>query len=266
MPTVTSQPTTATTIQPTMTLAPTQGAIIDSEAPTLAATTMAPVTSAPTTVPVQPTLSPSQGIDTTMPTISPTPLVTVVPTVAPTGKVTALPTTLPVETVAPTVLLAAPTVSPSQAVVTSAPSLGMASVAPTIASAPTNLGDIRSTPFNVQLTSSQTNDPTQENLDEASVIVQNYLDAYFVETFELSLTADLVDFVATQIGSSPGSGTSDLSYDATASFAPTSELMPTQADIDILIQTALSPPRVNTLIEELATLPSDNPLSTGECF
>jgi hypothetical protein len=97
------------------------------------------------------------------------------------------------------------------------------------------------------------------------MVIQNYLSSYFTETFQLSPTVNLTKFTATLLGSNPGAGTANLGFNVSASFPSASDIVPTKADLDVLLQTALSAPKVAALIKALAAMNSANPLSTSEC-
>ncbi|GKY94872.1 hypothetical protein MPSEU_000452100 [Mayamaea pseudoterrestris] len=246
-PTITSTPTSASVslgptpsapavVFPTVSLSPTA----------IAFPTIASLTPGPSTLTAGPSFSvdttrPSTGAESAVPSSSSS--VGSSPTAVPSAGGTGLPTVASTET-------------------TTAPSLSMISVGPALSRAPTSAGSVSGTPFAIEFTTSSSATPSEDDVAAASTILNSYLESYFNDTFALSPLVSLTDFVATPTGSSPGAGTTDVGYDPSASFTGAEEVMPTQVDVDTLIQTALSPPQVSELLTQLASLPSDNPLST----
>jgi len=260
---LTEPPTLAATMNETATPAPAPDLIsptIETPEPT---TTSAPfndresnVTAAPSPTAVTPTMSPAPVVSVSPVTSSsPAPAITQGPT---TGT-----TITPTSTASPTTVGKVPTSPPASI----SPSIGGTSRQPITAppndsatEAPTPLdNDIPSNGFIVNYVGVN-QELTEDEGIEAITLTCVHLRRYFNTFFSTNVESNFVDFSCSG-GEAAIPGQAAILYDVRAIFSENSELIPTQAEVDILIQTALLPPEVDSLLEELQALPPPNPLS-----
>lgn len=230
--------------------------------PTLAQTT------SPAGAPTQPITTLPTGRQTQSPTQPPavsstkSPTSGIVPTQSPARGP---PTQLPVASSSPTLTRppTEPQINPSQAPTTETegPTSSIKPVMPSISPTATPPSDnVTATPFNVTYTIPGST-PTAAEFTAAGDLTSAYLDQYFTQFFENNPTTNLSNFISVQVGNSGSNNPASIGFQVTTDFTPGSENFPSAQDIDYLIQAALSPPFVQTLLNSLSTLPSSNPLS-----
>jgi hypothetical protein len=103
-------------------------------------------------------------------------------------------------------------------------------------------------------------DPTEAQFDDAERITREYLEQFFVDFFEFSFEGEYVSLSVGVLDNTVGPPRID--YNLTAFFLPGAQTIPTEDEVDIVVQTAFSQPSVQTLILELRTLPLENPFSS----
>jgi hypothetical protein len=81
------------------------------------------------------------------------------------------------------------------------------------------------------------------------------------EFYKLSPFSVLVGFSGSSTGNNGAGDPATISFDVTAVFGDNSVQIPTTADLDVLIETALQPPAVNALLDQLAALGAGNPFA-----
>jgi hypothetical protein len=217
-----------------------------------------------------PTESPTISLGLGGPTPSPTPLVepeaTDVPTAAPVAASGA--PTPAIDTGAPTpaVVSGAPTPLIETNVPTPAIDTEQPTVAPVGTSVPTAAPmiptggiPVDASPFSVTYETVGA-DPTEAQFTDAERITREYLEQFFVDFFEFSFEGE---YVSLSVGVLENTvGPPRIGYNLTAFFLPGAEAIPTEEEIDIVVQTAFSQPSVQTLILELRTLAMENPFSS----
>jgi hypothetical protein len=177
-------------------------------------------------------------------TPAPTGLATPAPTV-PQGQTTA-PTPQQGNTAAPTTLVTPVPTIPGQ---TLAPT-GIPTVQ-TGTSAPVAISDgVAATPFTVTYNGAGAA-PSTADVDEATMITCDFLNDFLTAFFELGLDAEYAGLASCTQTSTSGN---TITFDLSAGFGPNSvQPLPTAADIDVLIQTALSPPSSDALVASLGS-------------
>jgi hypothetical protein len=264
-------------VDPEATDAPTAAPVEGSGAPTPAIDTDAPT---PAVVSGAPTPS-TTGRPTTLPTTPPTAIETNVPTPAiDTGTPTEAPTiSLPLGTDAPTAVPVEASSAPTPAIETGAPTPAIETGAPTPlieTNVPTPAIDTSvptAAPFMIPTTGLPVDaspfsvtyepigeDPTEAQFDDAERITREYLEQFFVDFFEFSFEGEYVSLSVGVLDNTVGPPRID--YNLTAFFLPGAQTIPTEDEVDIVVQTAFSQPSVQTLILELRTLPLENPFSS----
>jgi hypothetical protein len=231
-------------------------------APSVTGSILPPTTSAPSTTTPAPsiassTLSPSVLSSTVVPSPSvpttpvPTPLTSgsLTPSLAPSGttvepSVSSSTTTPSVASVAPTPA-ASGTLAPSSAATTSSPVAG---------------AEVQ-TSFDVTYTLDPVGVPSAENFDAAAQATLAYLQSYLEEFYNLSPFSILVGFSGSPTGNNGAGDPAEISFDVSAVFGDNSVQIPSAADLDVLIETALQPPAVNALLDQLEALGAGNPFS-----
>jgi hypothetical protein len=88
-----------------------------------------------------------------------------------------------------------------------------------------------------------------------------YLKAYVEEFYSKSPFTVLVSFSGSSTENNGAGNPALISFDVAAIFSTDSVVVPKAEDLNILISTALSPPAVNGLLDQLAALGVDNPFS-----
>jgi hypothetical protein len=239
-------PTTSsssTTLNPTWWVSPTTSVPSQGDTPLPTTTTTAlPSTSTATLTPIA-IVAPSQS-DTVEPTVALTTEGTNSPTNAPTRVAEFMPPTI--DPTNPGTLESTPIPTPAQ---TAAPT-----VAPTNPSQPED-----GTRFSVEYILSGT-DPSGDQFNVAEEITLQYLEDYVNQQFEFNPLTNLENFDGATLGTELNPTRASYSVDLT--FTDDSTIIPTQADIDVLIEGAFLQPFVQTLIDLLGEVSSDNPFST----
>jgi len=242
-------------------------------APTRTDSPVIPV-SKPTTIPTAMTFSPgATNPPTTLPTLNPTSSVTPRPvTKSPTstGKPTTPGTTNPPTKPAP------PTKSPTlDGKPTKPPSLKPSILNPTSAPSPSNspFSDsiaVELTPFGILYNVTKNEVPTNVDYNEVANLTDSYLKKYFVDFYKQTIftildTFDMV-FVSYHFTSGqPYSFTPVpilIDFEATGFFGPTSAVIPTVDDLDMLLKKAFIGKNMGVYLAELKTLPTENVFST----
>jgi hypothetical protein len=222
-------------VEPEATDAPTPAPVEASVAPTPVIDTGAPtpavVSSAPT--PVIDTNVPTPAIGTGTPTESPTISLML-------GDPTSPPTVVPEGTSVPTPIFEDfPTAAPFPIPTTGIP--------------------VDASAFSVTYETSGA-DPTEAQFNDAERITREYLEQFFIDFFGFVFEQEFVSLSVGVLGNTVGPPRID--YNLTAFFFPGAERIPTNEEIDIVVQTAFLQPSVQTLILELRTLPLENPFSS----
>jgi hypothetical protein len=240
----------------TPSIVPVVGPASGSITPT-ASTTPVLISSAPSIVPVASpsvaTISPTT-ILSTIPSSIPVPGPTTPPT---TAAGSATPSSVPVS--GPTQNSATPTgitsITPSETadIPTNTPNQNLQTQIPTATGA-TLVQTKHALLYNI------TGEPSEVQLAEAQNVTMTYLEGYLRQNFELNTLANLDDFNGIVDGSEPNNST--IFYDVAVSFGPGSQAVPTQSDLDVLIQSSYLPPAVDALITSLQALDPSNPFST----
>ena len=192
---------------------------------------------------------------TPAPTESPTPAPTEAPTPAPTEAPTESPTEAPTES--PT---ASPTASPTQPP-TESPTL-VPTGAPTTTASATTPGLLVLNEF-CSVYESASGDPTQRDFDEGAGLTCAYLEKFMTDTFALGAPFILLKGIDCAVVST-SSRPVQICYEIATAFAPDSQVLPVEGDMDSLICIALSTstPDVEGLIDALNLLSVRNPFSS----
>jgi hypothetical protein len=103
--------------------------------------------------------------------------------------------------------------------------------------------------------------PTPENFDAAAAATSAYLQTSVEEFYSQSPFSEVVGFSGIATGDNGAGDPAVISFDVTLIFSPDSAVVPTPDALDVLVDTALSPPAVNKLLEQLSALGPDNPFS-----
>jgi hypothetical protein len=269
-------PTMVPTVTLAVTPAPTPVAVTD--APSPAVTSGAPTPAIETNVPTPaintgtPTESPTISLPLGNPTSSPTAVpddATSVPTPLVDPEATDAPTAAPVEgsgAPTPAIETGAPTPAietgaPTPLIETNVPTPAIDTSVPTAAPfmIPTTGLPVDASPFSVTYEPIG-EDPTEAQFDDAERITREYLEQFFVDFFEFSFEGEYVSLSVGVLDNTVGPPRID--YNLTAFFLPGAQTIPTEDEVDIVVQTAFSQPSVQTLILELRTLPLENPFSS----
>lgn len=123
---------------------------------------------------------------------------------------------------------------------------------------------MNATQFSVTYTLNPASNPGQENFDTTADLTLAYLQSYFEEFFSQTPFSTLINFSGTSIGNTGTGDPASIGFEVTTVFSDDSDVFPSQADIDVLIDTALSEPAVFDLINQLQALGVDNPFSNTE--
>jgi energy-converting hydrogenase Eha subunit A len=103
-------------------------------------------------------------------------------------------------------------------------------------------------------------DPTEAQFNNAEAITLEYLEQFFIDFFDFSFEGEFVALSASALTNTVGPPR--IEYNLTAFFLAGEQRIPTEEEVDIVVQTALLQPSVQTLLLELRTLPADNPFSS----
>lgn len=120
---------------------------------------------------------------------------------------------------------------------------------------------VKSTPFSVTYTLDPVNNPSEASFNEVADLTLAYLQSYFESFFGDTPFSVLIKFFGSQVGNTGTGDPARIGFDVTAIFTDDSEIVPSQSDIDVLIDTALSEPAVQALLDQLRALGVQNPFS-----
>jgi len=108
-----------------------------------------------------------------------------------------------------------------------------------------------------------TQDPTLTDFEEAASVTCDHLRDFFFFFYSTNLETFIVDFECSILETSGGDPLS-ITFASCPFFADNSDRIPTQEDIDTLLQVALQPPESIALRENLQQLPPLNPFSSTD--
>jgi hypothetical protein len=117
---------------------------------------------------------------------------------------------------------------------------------------------IQATPFSVTYTLDTMDDPSKNNFDEVADLTITYLQSFVADFFGQN-QYQLIRVSGNQIANTGTGDPATIGFEIVAVFSEESEIMPTQADIDVTIDSALSEPEVDNLIDQLKVLEVENP-------
>lgn len=188
-----------------------------------------------------PSPSPSPSPQPTQfPTGLPTEAPTITPTKSPTGSPTASPTTPP--TLSPTMV---PTMSPSQSIISRAPTIGTVVYNELCSKYETVSGN-----------------PVQDEFGESADLTCTHIEEVVIETLEMASPSFLILQSATCSPLSTAADPVEICYEIVTVFAADSSIVLTEEEMGELICISVSEPAVDTLLDDLASLPTSNPFSS----
>ena len=123
-------------------------------------------------------------------------------------------------------------------------------------------GAVPATPFRLTFGLTDSTEPNEFEFAMAGDLALVNLEAFLRDQFSnaFGITINVFDGMIAEMGVNPVT----IDFDVEISFTMDSSFVPSQADIDALIEVAFLPPNVDTLIAEYNSLSADSPFSTTQ--